>query len=481
MKVNLPLQSYETKSLRQNNSTLMNMYAVQDTAGGTNEVSLYPTPGLSLFCNTSGLSVRGAITVHGIAYIVKDDKFGSLTDDGVYTDIGTLNTSTGRVSMAAIFDQITIATGGTGYLYIISTNTFSAIASNYPANCEFVTSQDEYFIAIKPDSDTFYLSNISDGATYDALNFAAVQAKSGNLLAAVSIFQQIWFLKDSEMEVWYNSGGDFPFSRQDGSSVNYGISAPLSLVSANNTTFWYGQALNGTGYVVTTSGSQPQIVSTEACHYQWSTYSRTDDAHAYSYQQEGHEFYVITFPTASKTWVYDINTDKWHERNSINTVALTAPDYTRHRGNCYTFLNGHHLIGDFISGKIFELDNNEFVDDTSNTIQRQFITAPLQNEGRRLFVHSVELIAEVGQGLTSGQGSDPLIIMEVSRDGGHTWGNKRSRRLGEIGQYMTRVRWNLIGAARNMVFRFTMTDPIKFIAINLEIEISGEIDITRKQ
>jgi len=40
---------------------------------------------------------------------------------------------------------------------------------------------------------------------------------------------------------------------------------------------------------------------------------KIDDAIAWTYQLEGHECYVISFPSLDLTWVYDISTTMWHK------------------------------------------------------------------------------------------------------------------------------------------------------------------------
>lgn len=478
MKLPLALQSYPITSVRENPQRLINMYEVNDKAEGKSSNILYPTPGLKLFVDTNGNAVRGLITLHGIAYIVKDNKFGSITSAGVYTDIGTLNTSSGAVCITSTNTQILIVDGSKGYLYTVSGSIFTAITDvNFPASCTYVASQDDYFFALNPNSDTFYLSNLADGSTWPALNFASANVRPDNLVAAISAWQQMWLIGENTTEIWFDTGADFPFQPQQGTMLNYGCGAPASLTLANDSLIWLAQTQDGQGFVVSAfNPTAPKIVSNDAIHLEFNSYTRLSDAFAYTYMQAGHEFYVITFPTDNKTWVYDITTDMWHQRNSVNTTAITQPNYTRHRGNCYTFLAGMHLVGDFISGKVFQLDLNTLVDDTIYQISRTIITPNLSNNGRLFTIYSLELFVEPGQGIQTGQGSSPTVMLEVSRDGGFTWGNIRTSIIGAIGSYRKRVKWNMLGIARDFAFRFTFTDPVKFIVIGAEIDAEKELE-----
>lgn len=478
MRAPLPLQSYPVRSTKQNAQRLINMYAVPDTAGGKTQVALYPTPGLLEFGDTNGFVIRGMLEVRGTLYLVKDDKFGTMSSSGVFVSVGTLSTATGRVSLAATFDEILIATGSTAYHYKISTTTFSTVSdADFPANCSYVAALDEYFIALKPSTDEFYLSTISDGLTWAALTFAAAETKSDNLVAALPLFQELWLFGETVTEIWFNTGAEFPFERQEGAFINYGCLSDASVVMANNTAFWLGKSSSGQRIILTAENQFPKIISTEAMHFQMESYASVSDAFAYAYQQLGHEFYVITFPTANKTWAYDITTNLWHERNSINTASGTPqPAYTRHRANAYAFAHNKHLVGDYRTGKVFELDLDTFYDDSTKVIQRQIITPALANQGKHLSIYSLELFAETGVGLLTGQGSDPQVMLEVSRDGGFTYGNARFMGIGALGQYKQRIKWNQLGTARDFVFRITVTDPIKWIVLGADIEIDVEAE-----
>ncbi len=478
MKISLPLQSYNVRSVRQNTQQLINMYAVPDVAGGKTQVALYPTPGLLLFGDTNGFMVRGLLEVRGILYVVKDNKFGSMSSTGVFTTIGTLSTSTGLVSMAATFDEIIIATGSTAYHYKISTLTYAMISdADFPANCSWVTALDEYFIALKPLTDEFYLSALSDGLTWTALGFAAAEVRSDTLVSALALFQELWLFGEKTTEIWFNTGAEFPFERQEGAFINYGCLSAQTVVMANNTAFWLGQSGTGQKIILTAENQFPKVISTEAIHDQLETYSTVSDAFAYSYRQLGHEFYVITFPTANKTWAFDITTGMWHERNSINAASGTPqPAYTRHRANCYAFAYNKHLVGDFRTGKIFELNLDTYLDDADKVIQRRIVTPTLSNQGRYMGIYALELFMEPGVGLRTGQGSDPQIMLEISRDGGFTYGNVRTQSIGAIGAYKARVKWNQLGTARDFVFRLTVTDPVKVMMLGAEIEVEAEIE-----
>src|SRR5690606_31683344 len=131
----------------------------------------------------------------------------------------------------------------------------------------------------------------------------------------------------------------------------------------------------------------------------------------------GHQFYVLNFSEA--TWVYDLSTGLWHERAYTNDG-----DLERHRvnTNSYDFKRGLHLCGDYESNQIYLLDEETFTDgDTEITRLR---TSPHLSESdslKRIICDRFQLDMETGVGLSSGQGSDPQVMLQFSDDGGHTW------------------------------------------------------------
>ena len=88
-----------------------------------------------------------------------------------------------------------------------------------------------------------------------------------------------------------------------------------------------------------------------------------------------------------------------------------------------------------------------------------------------MYFRWLELIAETGVGLSSGQGSDPQVCLRVSDDLGRTWSNEKWRSLGAQGAYRTRVRWNRLGQARDRVFELSGSDPVRTTLIDLNVGI----------
>jgi hypothetical protein len=276
-------------------------------------------------------------------------------------------------------------------------------------------------------------------------------------------------------EVWYNAGlANFPLSPVQGAFNEIGCVAAYSVAKLDNTLFWLGSDPRGQGIVYRANGYSASRVSTHAIEYAIAQYGNISNALAYTYQQEGHSFYVLSFPSANATWVYDVSTQAWHQRAGWNT---SAGEFTRHRSNCQCNFGGNIIVGDFENGNIYTFDLDVYAD--NGAIQkwlRSWRALPAgQNNLKRTAHHSLQLDCESGTGLNTGQGSDPEIMLRWSDDGGHTWSNEYLSKMGKIGEFYRRVFWRRLGMTlklRDRVYEISMTDPVKVAIMGAELLIS---------
>jgi hypothetical protein len=197
------------------------------------------------------------------------------------------------------------------------------------------------------------------------------------------------------------------------------------------------------------------------------------DAVGYTYQQDGHGFYVLNFPTADRTWVYDVATQGWHER-----AGFLNGDFTRNRGNCQCNFLGTIIVGDFENGNIYALDLTTYADNGGpQKWLRSWRALPTgQNNLKRTAQHSLQLVCETGVGLNIGQGFDPQVMLRWSDDGGHTWSNEHWASIGKIGEHGFRAIWRRLGMTqklRDRVYEVSGTDPVKIDIVGAELILSG--------
>jgi hypothetical protein len=283
----------------------------------------------------------------------------------------------------------------------------------------------------------------------------------------------MWIFGSKSAEVWYTSGSsDDPsdvFSRNNQGIFDIGTSARYSVATNSNSVFWLGSNAQGAGIVWMASGFQPQRISNHAIENIIGGLTSIDDARGFCYQQEGHFFYVLNFITGNKTLVYDVTTGLWHERAYWNTgdgkfyywnVIATA------------YNNGRVIAGSARDGKIFEL-SLDYYSDNGSEIRRERTGSHIHQDRRRMFFKSFEIDSQRGVGLTTGQGSDPVAMLQMSDDGGETWSNERYSSPGKKGKYRTSMDWNRLGSSRDRVFKLAVSDPVKWIITGASINVEA--------
>jgi hypothetical protein len=434
----------------------LNLYAQIDRDADKANVTFYGTPGLSLFTSFGATPIRGNIAVGDYMYPVHRGTLWQVDNAGVQTSRGTLSTTSGRVRQATNGTQIATVDGTSMYAYTISGASFATVASNLFANPIDVTYQDGYIVACFLNSQRFQISSVNDMTTWAALDFASAQSAPDNLLRVISDHGELVLCGEYTIEFWGNSGNqDFPFSIIKGATLEFGLAAPDSIVKYNDSLAGLFKNRMGQVQVMMMQGHALQRISTDELDHVINSYSTKSDATGYSYMWGGHPFYVINFPSEGKTWLYDGSSGLWSELES----GLSG---MRHRAEIHVDYINKPRVTDYENGNIYTLDGDTYTDN-GTAIKRQIISKHVFNGGKRLAISALELGMETGVGLATGQGSDPKVMLEVSRDGGRTYGNVIERSFGAIGRYITRVIFRRLGSAYDWVFKFTITDPVKVV------------------
>jgi hypothetical protein len=281
------------------------------------------------------------------------------------TALGHLNTASGPVSIIDNGSQYAVFDGFQGWYW--SSGTWARITT-IPNFSWVATIQDEFGIVGIWGTNQFYQSNLNDLSTWDELNFSSADSEPSNIQAIVTLFRQLWVVKERSIEIWNNAGlNGFAFQRMEGAFINVGCAAPFSVATSEDRVFWLGQSDKGSLQVYINNGYSEQRISTHAVEYQISSYLQLSsigiaDAIGFCYTQAGHVFYVLTFPSGNATWVYDLTTGLWHERGEFIDGS-----YNRWDPSCYAFFNKQHVVGSSTSQRLSVLDLLYATDDLSVT------------------------------------------------------------------------------------------------------------------
>lgn len=464
--------SYQLRSVNVDCQRCINFYPETNEVGRGKEAevaSLVGTPGLELLATIGTGPIRGIWTAsNDQLFVVSANKLYRVSSTWSATELGTLSTSTGTVSIADNGIHVMIVDGTYGYIWTIGSSTFAQITDPDFPGADQVTFQDGYFIFNWPDTGKFMITGLND-VTVDALDFATAEGSPDKIVGLISDHRDLWLFGSKSTEVFFNSGNaDFPFERTQGAFIEHGCAARHSIAKMNNTVFWLGSDDKGSGIVYMARGYQPQRISTHAVEYAIQGYGDVSDATAYAYQQDGHFFYVLNFSSANTTWVFDSSTGMWHERAYAN-----QGQFERHRAENHAFAFSTHVVGDYVSGKIYSMSSDYYSDNGAEII-RERVAPHLTSDLNRVFFNRFQLDIESGTGIDgTGQGEDPQAMLQFSDDSGHTWSNEKWTSFGRIGQTKRRAMWRRLGAARDRVFKIRISDPVKVILIGATLELES--------
>jgi hypothetical protein len=507
MKTPILGSSYVARSVNAADNRMVNLFPEIVPEAGKEPAFLQRAPGLRLLASVGSGPVRGLWAFQSdatAAFVVSGNTLYKINTSWVATAVGIV-TGSGPVSMSDNGTQLFIACGGPSFIYNNSTGAFAEITDPDFPGAVTVGYLDGYFVFNEPGSQRVWVTSLLDGTSVDPLDFASAEGSPDGLVSLIVDHREAWLFGNNSVEVWYDSGAvDFPLTRIQGAFNEIGCSAPYSVAKLDNGIFWLGSDARGRGIVYRANGYTGQRISTHAVEWQIQQYGSLTDAIGYTYQQDGHSFYVLVFPNANTTWVYDVSTGAWHERAGWDGTA-----FTRHRGNCQMAFNNEIVIGDYENGNIYAFDLDVYAD--NNSVQRwlrSWRALPTgQNNLKRTAHHTLQLDCESGVGLNGldpldpvpavdetlslnfaaqlyevyeepvfTQGVNPKVMLRWSDDGGHTWSNEHWSELGRIGEYSRRVFWRRLGMTlklRDRVYEVSGTDPVKIAVMGAELNLSG--------
>lgn len=454
--------SYTLRSVNVDAQRCVNMYPELNELGTGKErevAALVGTPGLVKLATAGSGPWRGLYySSKGRTFGVSGTGFYEVTTPTAPVLLGTLTTGSGKVGMTDNGVDLVLVDGAKGYTYRFSTGVFAQITDpEFPPGANAAFFLDQYILVNEPGSGKFWFSGISAATSWDGLDFAQAEGAPDNLQTIFVDHRELWLPGDRSIEVFYNVGdADNPFQRLPGAFIEEGAIGG-TFQKLDNTIFYVSRNVDGQGMVKRAQGYRPQRISTHAIELAIAGYGDLSNATSYVYQEKGHSFYVLNFPTAKSSWAFDVSTGLWHER------TYTRPDGSgeeRHRAEVHVFDGTRHLVGDYQNGNLYRLDDDTYTDDGAPITRRR--TAPhISSNGRRVFVSEFQLDLEAGVGLATGQGSDPQVFLRSSKDGGHTWGMEHAASMGKQGEYRRRAIWRRLGESRDRVFDVYSTEPVK--------------------
>lgn len=435
-------------------------------------------PGFQTFAAAAEAPGRGVFEQNGRAFAVLGFAFYEVHADGTKTLHGSVDSNNQPATISSSGDgggQLFITSGGKGYCFDLATDTLTEEIS---ANADVGAFSNGYFLSLNITDSILSISDLFDGTTWDPTQIALRTAAGDRWTGMLVVGEEVWLFGSQTSEVWRDYGLDSPaypfvFALVPGAVIQTGINATFSACDVGGMPMWLTQTAEGACKVQMGNGyGPPTTVSTNAVEYAIQSYTTTDDAIAFTYEQGGHSYYVLSFPSEDRTWVFDLSTGLWHERLFWNT---STGAWERYRAAFHMYAFGKHIVLDRASGTFYELRTDVYTDAGGELMRRVRVSPHLSEENVRLFYRSFELLMDVGVGIsgtTPTVGVDPQVMLRISRDGGHTYGNELWTSAGKLGEYGTRVMWHRLGAARRAVFEVSMTDPVPFRITDAYLDVA---------
>lgn len=487
-------RSYRSQSPNVAADRVVNLYPEKVEGGGKTELAFYPTPGLAKFCVLPTGPIRGILFQNTRCFAVGGPTLYELHETGTYTTRGHVGTddASSPVSLCGngYGHQLFIVSAGSGYVLDLLTHTLTKVLDDMATIGGFI---DSYFVALDVPNKRLRVSDPENGLVWGGTMVKA-RATSGDDWAGMAIsHREIHLWGGQTMEVYYNDGqSEPPFTMRPGADSDLGIVAPYSACATGNTVIWLGGDAEGHGVVYMSIGYQPQAISDKGVEYAIQSYGTISDATGWSYQDQGHTFYVLSFPTERATWVYDLTTGMWHERNFWNAPVQREDAY---RPSCHAFAWGAHLVGDRETGDVYEMSVAFPLDVNEQRIRRVRQTPHVCSAQTMLFHTRVQIDLEAGLGtvaastmtgrLISAAGfagptpptlpvvAEPALALSWSDDNGHTWSDERAGSTGTRGQRQARVIFRQLGRSRDRIYRLVLTDPAPWRIVDAYLEATA--------
>jgi hypothetical protein len=326
----------------------VNAYVETDQGNARAPAGLYGMPGTVLAHTLGGGPIRGAIRAGAYTYFVSGSQvYRRASVDGAIDHLaGTIDNFEGPVALATDGEQVLIADGSRMW-WAAGTVLFADLTG--PIGVRGAAFINGYWVVWGDGTQQFYWMPAGSTTGWNGLDFASAESDPDAIVAGIPDHGQLWFIGTDSGEVFTNvTDPDLPFQRAGSGFIEMGTAAAYTVRSFDNSVVWLTRSKEGSGMFIRTQGGNPVRFSDHKVEAAMRGYVEAgagiSDAVAFTFQIEGHNFYVCTFPAADATWFFDAASGEWAEwlwRDPADG-SLHA-----HRAYCHVFTSDDkHLVGD---------------------------------------------------------------------------------------------------------------------------------------
>lgn len=457
----LPVHSYALRSRPASSARLINCAPEPLPKDAKSPLALVRSAGIGSWTTVGTGPIYALHKAFGYLWVVSGSKLWRVDRNKTATEIGTVGLAS-RIDMDHNITTLVVVNSPNAFYYDTTSSTFGQITdvdftSRGATDVEFL---DNFLLFIEPDSGRFFCSDVGSATSFDSLNFATAEGAPDNLVGIKVAHRQALLMGEETIEIWDLRGGSgFPFRRAANGYVESGCANGAMAAKQDQSVFWVAPDYT----VRRLDGLTPLRISNTGIEQALGEVTISSGL-AYPYSQEGHLYYVLQFP--ERTLVYDATIKDWHERESYGYPYWLAWSHEQ--------FAGLELVGDIQSNRIGYLSPLIYSD--WDSIQRmQWTYQSVYAAGNPAFHDRLEIIADTGVGLISGQGSDPQMMMEVSDAGGRigTFQSLPTQSMGKIGEFGAVLQWGQLGSSYDRVYQGAISDPVKAVIIDTQLTARG--------
>ena len=336
--------------------------------------------------------IRGMFAIQEGVFVVSGPElyFIDETNTNLLGNVGGIDSPVRFNAVGTDEFQIMVLVDQNGFTYD-TTNGFLSITDGDFSGDFSVASLNQIFWVNNPESNVFIGSDFADGQSWDPLRKASAEQAPDVIQYIARQGSSLRIMGRTTIEHWQTDVNDVnvPIRPILGATIDRGVLSQRSVAQFQDDIFW----LADNGEVWQLSEQAAGKISDLSLEYaiqgngQQPGYESPELAQGFFIDHPVHKQYVLTFPIDNVTWVYDVSTQLWHIRESVNAG--------RWRGNNSVRAFNTVLIGDYRTNQIFEWVEDDFSED-GETLALEIVTPAIRYVNTDLFVYYIEMIMEVG-------------------------------------------------------------------------------------
>ena len=466
--VNITGPSYQSRSKPLSSQQTVNWYQ-QFNEGGKESYVLMPFPGLETKGNAAGKD-RGLHRMAEILYQVKGTSLYEIDKLGNHTLRGTIPGTKRCIIADDGINMFIVVPNEKVWQYTTDTNAVSEVTNVNITKALSVDFFNNQFIYTFADFST--VSDVGNGAEATGLNRIGEETLPDAMVRDFVFDEVIYRCGVRSIVGWYNSGvGSPPIDKLQGRIFNVGLSAPYSIAKTDEAFYWLGDD----NAIYRAQAGTKERISSDAISNAISKFSVIDDAIGFTYTFEGQNFYTITFPSENQTFTVSesLGENGWFELSS----GLQGGKW---QGSSIISAYSKNYVADSDNGNVYLLDLDTY-ENNGESIKRTRVTSNIDARlvggalGDAVTMSSVIISMETGVGLIVGQGDNPRIIVEASYDGGRTWAAGAWPKVGRLGEFVLKVKWDNMKTFYDCMLRISSTDPVNYsvYSANIDLKLAG--------